>query len=657
MSLNPTDMTLQRLAVSLGQLVEQLQVTKSAKKEVQIEDVIKALNSTFKTTKGDITELKSLLRVSKSAGNVAQYEKLIKMLELLVKSYDNPDIKQMSRLGITTQNLIAEISSLRDEVKSTNIRGNEKANLSLLTQAIADGYRQYALTGFGKEASNFYKKATLEQMRLLKQIDKHIDEGIPLKDLGKKTPLEKAKEIGSKALSSGPLQAAADMILKGMGFGTLPGEFLDMFKGGFGKKSVSKKESEEAELQSMKVQGLVEAKEKSQLALDYNRTLQERAVSIRDTAKATRENLMVELSKSLADAMRIGGNIDTRFAMEGEPGLADITKIQEAIVANAITKEDIDNILKAATAKAEDGNAENISVTTEELMKNFSEVQEYSKIIGEQEKIIADTAIGIQESIDRVAELFIDLRDILGQELRNELEQLNTLISGMSGVDEETKAGILSAKRTRKIENMARVSGVAEDELHGIIGGERDSRYMSEYLRQGELGGRQGASALATEAFRESTFRDALYGEQPMMPRTQTSGDEFEARVRATNERLEKAKVPVPPELNVPKNEPSPIQELTHAAEDRGIMENGLSLEDISSIVSESITEFLRNFESTMREREKENIQQADILRKALVSGDVKVKVTNLSDIPAPQIIAGPSGGEDASYSASSFGD
>lgn len=659
MALNPTDITLQRLSVSLGQLVEQLQVTKSTKRDIQIEDVIKALNMTFKTTKGDITELKSLLKVSKNAGNAAQYEKLVKMLELLVKSYDNPDIKQMNRLGITTQNLIAEISSLRDEVKSTNIKGNEKANLSLLTQAIADGQRQYALSGFGKDASNFYKKATLEQMRLLRQIDKHIDEGIPLKDLSKKTPLEKAKEVGSKALGSGPLQAAADMVLKGMGFGTLPGEFLDIFKSGFGKGGMSKKEAEQAELQSMKVKGLVDAKEKAQLALDYNRTIQERAVSVRDTAKATRENLTVELSKSLADAMRISGTIDSRFASEGEPGIADISKILEAIKDNSISKDEIDSILKAAADKATPETAESIQATSNELMKNFSEVQEYSKIIEEQEKIIAETAKGIQDSIDRVAELFIDLRDILGKELKNELEQIDKLISGMKGIDEETKAGIKSDKITRKLESMARVSGVTEDELHGIIGGERDSKYMREYERQGmeDRGGRKGKSKLAEEAFNETSFREAIFGETRNMPRIRTAGEEFEERVRQTEQRLENARVPVPPELNIPKNEPRPVEEMNQSVEDGGLMENGLSLEEISSIVSESITEFLKSFEELMKEREKENLQQADLLRKSLLSGEVKVNVVNLKDIPAPQVITGSSGGGEASYGGSSFGD
>jgi hypothetical protein len=653
MALNPTDMTLQRLAVSLGQLVDQLQVTKSTKKDIQIEDVIKALNLTFKTTKGDIGELKSLLKVSKNTGNSAQYEKLIKMLELLVKSYDNPDVKQMNRLGITTQNLIAEISSLRDEVKSTNLKGNEKANLSLLSQAIADGQKQYALSGFGKDASNFYKKATLEQMRLLRQIDKHIDEGIPLKNLGKKSPLEKAKELGSKALSSGPLQAAADMVLKGMGFGTLPGEFLDIFSRSMGKSKSSVKDAEKAELQSMKVKGLIEAKEKSQLALDYNRTIQERAKEVKSSAVATKTNLTIELSKAIADAMRINEDISAKYAVEGEPGLADANKIADAIKTNSISKSEIESLLKSIEAKGKAG-----SVSSEELLKNFSEVAEYSNIIEEQEKIIAETAVGIQESIDKVAELFLDLREILGKELKNELAMIDKLISGMKNIDEETAAGIKSDKITRKLANMASVSGVAEDELHGIIGGESNSKYMREYEAQAQYGGKKLPSELARSAFMENSFRAAIYGEEALAKKVKTPGDEFEEKVRVTNERLSKSPPPTPPELQPQNNIPELIGENTATSEHGEMLENGLSLDEISDIVSESINEFLKNFEESMKDRDRDNKEQSELLRRSLMSGEVKVSVVNLKDLPPPSVHVSQGGGGDSSGGSSdAFGD
>jgi len=634
MALNHTDMTLQRLAVSLGQLVDQLQVTKATKKDIQIEDVIKALNLTFKTTKGDINELKSLLKVSKSTGNAAQYEKLIKMLELLVKSYDNPDVKQMNRLGITTQNLIAEISSLRDEVKNTNIKGNEKANLSLLSQAIAEGQKQYALSGFGKYASNFYKKATLDQIKLLQQMNKNIKEGIPLKDLGKKGIVEKTKDIASKASGSGLLQAGADIILKGMGFGTLPGELIDMFMF-FRGRGKSKKEEEltkEQELNALRAKGLLHDKEKAQLSLDANRNIQERALAVKQTAGLTKENLTVELGKTLADAMRISGEVDARFASEENPGIADVSKITEAIKNNSISKSDIENTIKATEGKQ--GISEGMS---EDILRNFDEVQEYSEIISEQEKIIKETAMGIQSAIDTIAELFLDIREIFGKELKNELEQIDRIVGEMKGHDEETIAGLKSEAITSKLSNLAQTLGTTEDELHGIIGGESNSRYMREYERQGsEYGGKKGASALATEAFRETSFREALYGE-PVTPKVRSAGAEFEERVAMTEQRLRDAAVRPPSDLQASKVTEEEIRELGEDVRATAV-DDGLSLKEISEIVSESITEFLKNFEESMKERDKDNKEQSEILRKALLSGEVKVTVVNLKDMPAPQV-------------------
>jgi len=197
MGLNQTDMTLQRMVISLNQLVEQLRVTQSTKKDLGLEDIVKALNLTFKTSKGDTGEIKNLLKVTKNAPNASHYVKLTKMLELLLKSYDNPDLKQISRLGITSQNLIAELGSLQDTIKSSNVDKNERANLSVLSHAIAEGQRLYAINGFGRDASNFYKKATLDQLRLLQTINKHIDEGIPLKDLNKGGLLDRLKSMYS----------------------------------------------------------------------------------------------------------------------------------------------------------------------------------------------------------------------------------------------------------------------------------------------------------------------------------------------------------------------------------------------------------------------------------------------------------------------------
>jgi hypothetical protein len=142
---------------------------------------------------------------------------------------------------------------------------------------------------------------------------------------------------------------------------------------------------------------------------------------------------------------------------------------------------------------------------------------------------------------------------------------------------------------------------------------------------------------LAEEAFNETTFREALYGENK--PKIKTPGQEFEDKIKATNTRLSSAPVPIPSDLNVPTE---PIQELVPPNQE--VEDNGLSLEDISEIVSDSITDFLKSFDEAMKTRDKESKEGMDILKKALLSGEIKVNVVNLKDIPQGE--AGHSGSQ-----------
>ena len=646
MALNQNDMNAQKLLNATNQLVEQLKVTQSTKKDMDIDDIIKAINQTFKTTKEDTGELKTFLKIAKNVPNAEQYTKLTKMLDLLLKTYNNPDLKQMKRLGITSQNLVAEISSLRDELKSSNILSNEKANLSILSKAIAEGQRQYAVTGFGKDASNFYKKATLDQLKLLGEIHKAIDEGNPLKNIGKKTVTEKVKDAGKSVLRSGPLGAAADLLLKGMGFGTLPGEFLDMFANS-GNKDKTKQPSKKEQRQALAVSGLVTAKEKSQQSLEANKTVQNRANEVKGLAESAKKNLTVDVTKSLADAMRISGNIEPKYAKEENPNVVDTDKIQQAVANGEISKEQIQELMANAN-KSEEGNESNNELT-DSLLKNLDEIQEYSKVIEEQDKTITETANNIQTSIDTISTLFLDLREILGKELNAEIKKIGEILdndSRFKGLDDEARQGLKDEAINYKLANMAEVAKVSEDEIHGIIGGEDRSGYMKEFEKQGELGktGRTH-SELATEAFSENTFKNAIFGEEEA-PANKVPGSEFEEKLQATNDRLAQSKptiqeqlqenkaaynmpkVAVPKDLEIPeeKKEELPVPE-----------EEGqqMSFDEMSDIMSDTLSDFLKSFEETMKSNDRDSKQSMDAISKALLSGQIKVNVVNLKDIPS----------------------
>ena len=149
----------------------------------------------------------------------------------------------------------------------------------------------------------------------------------------------------------GLLTAGADAILKGMGFGTLPGEFIDMFSNMTKSMNDSKKakEDEKIERDSLATQGLLESKEKAQLSLDTNEKIQDRAKEIKKKAESAQSGLSIELSKAIAGAMKTSENgIDDRFKLEGQEGEADISKISEAIIDGTLTRDDIEKIISSS---------------------------------------------------------------------------------------------------------------------------------------------------------------------------------------------------------------------------------------------------------------------------------------------------------------------
>lgn len=655
MALNQSDMTMQRLAMAVGQLSEQLQISQTTKSDFKLEDVVKALNLTFKTSKNDTGELKTLMKIAKSTPNAEHYMKLTKAIEILLKTYDNPDTKQMSRLGISAQNIVSEIKSLRDELSNTNLKGNDKANLSVLSKAIAEGNRLYAVNGAGRDASNFYKKATLEQLTLLRLVNKHIEEGIPLKDMKKKGIGESLKRGAKGVLGSGPLLAATDAVLKGMGFGTLPGEFLDMFASKK-KEGEDEKLSKKEQLQAMKIEEIVTAKEKSQASLDANEMIQKRAIEVKNTASATKENLKVDLSKSLADLMQLTG-VDSKYADENNATVADPEKIAKAIESKELDKGYIEELVKFASEKS-DGNEAFSKETLDTILKNVEEVHEYAKIVDEQDKIIKNTAESIQTSIDTISQLFLDLREVLGKELTAEIKELNKIFDKspeFRKMDKDERENKKQEAILLKLSKIAERSNITEDEMHGLIGGEDKSNYMKKFEEQGKHTDRKTGSELAKAAFEERTFRDALLGraEEPKVKEPNVMGDEFEEKVRATTLRREKAPPPTPiqaTEAEVPVA-PSPRRDEVEVQNDQ------ISLDEMAEIMNESITEFLKNFDEAMKERDKESKAQMDILKKSLMSGEMKVKVTNLNEIPSSGGFGGGQQGGHGNTKASKFGD
>jgi len=645
MSLDPKDLNLQKMIISLNQLVEQLRITSTTKKDMGIEDIIKALNLTFKTAKGDTGELKNLIKITKNAPNAKHYDKLTKMLELLVKTYANPDIKQMKNLDITTQNLTTELTSLLDTLQNINVTKNEKANLSLLSKAVAQGHQMYAITGFGKDASNFYKKATLEQLKFFKMMDKAIKDGVPIKNLTAKKTLKEKLSSGKTGKSMTLLAAGADMAMKAMGMGTIPGEALEVLGGGIQKAMdmVDKRGEKRAERNALKVEGLVAAKEDSQKSMIVNKEVQDKAIAVKKQADDVQKNLIDDLSGAIAGAMKTSETgIDARFASETSPGEADINKIADAIKNNQFPKDELEALIKSKYLTT-DAQGNQDTTVSDTLLKNLAEVEEYAKIIHDQDNTIKETAVNIQTSIDTISGIFLDLREILGKELVNEIKEINKAVDKkMKGFSAEEKQAKKDEYVNKKMEAMAQRIEITADEMQGVIGGEDKSGYMIEYEKQGGAkfaNNGKTESEKAAEAFKETSFAEALKSRTSLdnaneIKKNKTlETSEIENKIKETESRLKEIPIPIPKDLEVyGPHAPTPSANQTPTPET--IDNQEASFEELQDIFSESMNDFMKRFDELIKDRDKSAKESSDALKKALTSGEVKVKVVNLSEIP-----------------------
>jgi hypothetical protein len=643
MALDQSTMTMQKLVFAISQLSEQLSVTKASKSNMDISDVIKAINSNLKSTKGDLSELKNLSKILKNSPNAKHFDHLQKTLDILIKSFTNPDIKHMKQVGISVDNLVAEFAKLDEHLKTINVARNEKANLSVLSQAVTDGYKNYATLGFGKQANDFYKRATLDELKFLKNMDKNIMEGNKISQ--KESLKDKIKKTADKNKGSlGLLTAGADAILKGMGFGTLPGEFIEMF-GNIAKsmdESKKAKEDEKIEKDSLATQGLLESKEKAQLSLDTNKKIQERAIDVKDKASNAQSGLSIELSKAIAGAMKTSEHgIDDRFKLEGQEGEADISKISEAVISGTLTRDDIEKIISSSKlSKDENGNEDRTIVDT--LLKNLDEVDEYSNIIKEQQNTIRETGEVIQGSIETISEIFVELRDTVGKVLKARIEDSNKEIDKKFGkkYSKEQVAGLKERAKNMIIEDEMKHSKVSEDEMHGIIGGQDRSRHMEEYERQaGEGFANNGKTenAKVTEAWKEESFRNAIDSKNP------TNKDEaiLEKIAKTTSEldkdnaltKLKEANIS-PPEVPVPSDLAQ--KEATMESVEDESDEDGMSLDDVHGVFQDAMIEFLKKFEETLKAEAKEKDESAKKLIDLLKNGEAKFKMVNVGDIKLP---------------------
>ena len=665
--LDKNEINLQKVTILLSQLIDQIRVTETNKKNLDIEDVLKHINQTFKTTNTDKAALKDLQKIIKNLPNNNQFEKLLKSLNILDHTFKDPDIKQLKNLNISANNISSEINLLVDTLKNINISKNEKANLILLSKAIAEGHRLYAVQGFGKNADQFYKNATISQLLLLKNMDKNIKDGTPLKGLGGSGVLDKAKGLAT----SGPITATLDTLFKAGGFGELPGQVADLFL-----QMNKQRESRKDQANASRIGGIQGAKDASRASMQFNEDKLSKLDNAINQTSGYKEGLTVELSNAIAKALRTSeSGVDARFAKDEAPHEVDIMKLQDAITQGTLSKNEIEDLIKTKyTTTNEKGEAD--SKISDMLIEKVHALDGYKKSIDEYQEAKIATAKELQAAQETFAELAISMKEVLNKELDAEFKEISKIIDrNFKNLNANEKSGLKNKYYGQKLESIRESYGIENDEQEGVSEDARNN-LKKQYEKYSEITGSSKSSEsinklVADEEtkriLQERGLLEGFKSNIKIVEKVQFKNEELlekfkeQENEKTKNHQLSNVLKPpgatptIPEELRQKVIQESAEKAIAsaQAAGDNGAIDIEKTEEHANRIYVESMEDLIQSF------KEQDllaNQKQVESLKKILEGGTVNVRVTNLNDVAGGSRVG--SGVEAAHGSSESpFGD
>lgn len=639
------DIHLQKLTAMLTQLVEQLKVTQATKTNFDIDDVFKSINQIFKTTQADKTVLRDFQKTIKSLSNSQQFEKLSKAFYTLDKTFKDPDIKQLKGLNITANNIFSELSILEDTLKNINISKNEKANLTLLSKSIAEGHRLYSVQGFGRNADQFYKNATIQQLLLLKNMEKNLKDGVPLKGLAGNGILGTMAKVGA----SGPITAIADVLLKSAGMGELPGQIAELFMNKNGKEGESKKEQANA----ARVAGIQGAKDAAKGSIIFNKEKMKNIETALSETESYKETLTNDLASALARTLKTDEKgVDSRFAKDEAPYEVDMKKLTDAIRAGSLSKDEIESLIKTKyIVQTESGESD--TTISDALIAKVESLDDYKRAIDEYKESKINTAKELQSAYESFAELANTMKTIMTREIVAEFKELNRAADKLYGEkDSKEKEGFLYTAKNIKLQSIREGYNIADDEQMGI------SKYGSnnigsDYSKLGELTGKTESAPISTllgdfetqQILRENNLMTGFENVAKVMEnKTEDVKDLLEKY-----EKTEKTKTgaaafaqvrertninDIPESLRKEVVEKSAQKAVDDARRESEYTGAGIDIDKVEENANRIYTEMMENLLTSFKDQDTMNNQkQVDSLKKILEGGTVNVRVSNLNDI------------------------
>ena len=160
---------------------------------------------------------KLLLKFAKSTTAIGDQAKLTQILTEFNKRA--PDYSRLANI-MAPQDFAKFVDRSLEKIKNTPIKLNTKENISFISKSIAKANKDYASTGFGKVAADFYKNASSAQLKELRLMRKSIETGGNIGD---------NKDGMSSGLIAGTAAQLGDIVMENAGFGELPGKMMTLF--------------------------------------------------------------------------------------------------------------------------------------------------------------------------------------------------------------------------------------------------------------------------------------------------------------------------------------------------------------------------------------------------------------------------------------------
>lgn len=263
---------------------------------------------------------KLLTKFIKNTGGIGPQSKLIHALEEFNKK--NPNYDRLGKL-VSANEFRDFVDKAVEKIRVSPIKLNTKENLSLISKAISKGNKDYASTGFGKVSTEFYRKASKDQINELRLMRKSIQNGDMLSS-------SRSHNILKNIV--GGIAPGADMLLQNAGFGELPAKFIDVFKAINEFRESKKKEK-----------GSVE-EERNALLLSSNRMAESSYAEQRRVTAQSKESLVnVEMQRDELQNALSGLFDDVLSKTSLDPKLKET--LEKKLIKGTLTSRDIGKII------------------------------------------------------------------------------------------------------------------------------------------------------------------------------------------------------------------------------------------------------------------------------------------------------------------------